>query len=152
MKAILIVVICFSSNCWADPVWHCSRNQDTPAAQVAAKEDSFSIAAVGNASDVISVSIRDLIDIYSGAPVQLSGEKLSACFVLGNEAMTSSALKSLGMQPAAIQSLSRKSTIVQSNLYSVVDERQMLQCIQRHFPAVGYLSQSTETEQVAPCF
>lgn len=154
MKIGFCCLILFSSTAWADSSWHCSRHTQNTITSVKASpaEDQFSIASVSSAPDVINVSVRDLIDLYSGVSVRISGVTLSACFMPSNEALTSSALTELGLYPSTIQALSRKSAIVQSNLYLVNDEAQMLQCIGKHFPAVGYVSTMTETALAAPCF
>ena len=107
---------------------------------------------MSSAPDVIGVSIRDLIDIYSGVPVRVGDLPLSACFMPGRNQLSLAALQSLGLQSTAIQALARKSAIVQSNLHLVTDEQQMQTCISRHFPAVGYLSQPVNTEKILPCF
>jgi hypothetical protein len=153
MKIGFCCLLLVSSTAWADSSWHCSRNtQDTLSSYKTPAADQFSIASVGSSTDVINVSIRDLIDLYSGTTVRISGVALSACFMPSNEALTSSALTALGLYPSTIQALSRRSSIVQSNLHLVSDEAQMLQCIEKHYPAVGYVSTTTQTEQVAPCF
>ena len=139
MKIGFCCLLLVSSTAWANSSWHCSRNtQDTLSSYKTAAADQFSIASMGSSADVINVSIRDII--------------LSACFMPSNEVLTSSALTELGLYPSTIQALSRRSSIVQSNLHLVSDEAQMLQCIAKHFPAVGYVSTTTQTEQVAPCF
>jgi len=149
---LLLAALVAVSNSWADPVWHCSRHGDASKGNVIAQADQFSIASMGNTEEVIGVSIRDLMDVYSGVPVKIGGEPLSACFFSGNDAITAPALKSLGLQVTAIQALARKSTIVQSHLYMVSDEKSMQTCIGKHFPAVGYLSKPTETARLMPCF
>jgi hypothetical protein len=68
------------------------------------------------------------------------------------EGQTTVALTSLGLKPEAIQALARKSSIIQSQLRSVANEKQMLSCIAQNFPAVGYFDGSTETETIQPCF
>jgi hypothetical protein len=141
-------------SCWAQPVWHCSRNGQETAQNnaVVTKENDFSIATINASTNVIGVSINDLIDIYSGVPVRVSGIPLSACFSLSDRAMTAAALTSLGLQTTTIQALARKSSIIQSNLYPVENELQMAKCITQHFPAVGYLQTPTNTDDIQPCF
>jgi hypothetical protein len=147
----LALVTCATS-LWADPIWHCSRTGNTDAQHVADASEQFSLASMSPAPDVIGVSIRDLIDIYSGVPVRVGDLPLSACFMPGQDALSLAALQSLGLQPSAIQALARKSAIVQSNLHLVTDEQQMRTCMSRHFPAVGYLSKPVDTEKFLPCF
>jgi len=153
MKRFLICALLISAPTWADPVWHCSANSNAEKnASVQAQEDYFSLASLNASTDVIGVSISDLIDVYSGVAVRIGGLPLSACFMPGNEGLTSSALTSLGLQPSAIQALARKSSIIQSNLYYVTNDNQMVTCIAQHFPAVGYLAEPTITKAVEPCF
>ena len=146
-----VLLTCVTSS-WADPIWHCSRTGNTEPQNVADASEQFSLASMNAGPDVIGVSIRDLIDIYSGVPVRVGALPLSACFMPGQDALSLAALQSLGLQPSAIQALARKSSIVQSNLHLVTDEQQMRACISRHFPAVGYLSQPIDTDKVLPCF
>ena len=137
---------------WADPIWHCSRTGNTDPQEMADASEQFSLASMSSTPDVIGISIRDLIDIYSGVPVRVGSLSLSACFMLGQEPLSLAALQSLGLQPSAIQALARKSSLVQSNLHLVTDEQQMQTCISRHFPAVGYLSKPVDTDKILPCF
>lgn len=146
------LVLACATSVWADPIWHCSRTGTTEPQNVADASEQFSLASMNSAQDVIGVSIRDLIDIYSGVPVRVGALPLSACFMPGQDALSLAALQSLGLQPSAIQALARKSSIVQSNLHLVTDEQQMRACISRHFPAVGYLSQPVDTDKILPCF
>ena len=152
IRTFVFLAFYLATNCWAEPIWHCSRNTGAVKDDVVSQSNQFAIASMGNSEVVIGVSISDLIDVYGGIRVNIGGEPLSACFISGHDEFTASALKSLGLQPSAIQALARKSTIVQSHLYMVTDEKQMRACIERHFPAVGYLSTPTETERLMPCF
>jgi hypothetical protein len=137
-----------------DPIWHCSRlaagAEQTGATQ--AQENQFSVASFSASTDTIGVSIGDLIDIYSGVAVSVGGLPLSACFISGNEEITTVALTSLGLKPSVIQALARKSSIVQSHLFAVTTNKQMLNCIAQNFPAVGYLEEVSTTDKVNPCF
>ena len=156
MKNIFGFVLSISllGQAMADTVWHCSKSDESR--QTASSEislaDQFSIASMSSTNAVVGVSIRDLIDIYSGVSVYVGGLPLSACFIPSNEKMSKDALLSLGLQPSVIQTLSRRSAIVESHLYVTSSAEQMLQCIERHYPAVGYLPEATETAVVAPCF
>lgn len=155
MKWSLLCSLAFSFTALADPVWHCSRNiqkAEDVSSSVQAQENEFSIASFNSSSDVIAVSISDLIDIYSGVPVRIGGLPLSACFIPNQQGLTSAALTSLGLQASAIQALARKSAIVQNNLYPLTTEKQMVSCIAQHFPAVGYLDEPTHSDEVQPCF
>ncbi len=161
MRTNIVSALCTFVTCafaithaYASPVWHCSRitNDDNTAIAIPAQEDQFSIASVNSSAEVIGVSVRDLIDIYTGTPVRIGGLPLSACFLTGNRQLTNEALNSLGIQLQTIEALARKSSIVQSNLYYVTDETQMSTCISRNFPAVGYLSKPINMSKVMPCY
>ena len=139
---------------WANAVWHCSR---TPVVDVATDNrpdpgDLFTLAEQGVADDVIRISVRDLIDVYSGASVRLSGVPLSACFMPVNDLVTGKTLRALGLSADVLSALARKSAIAKSHLYRVTDEEEMKACIARNHPAVGYLTQAQVTEKLAPCF
>ena len=129
-------------------IWHCSK---TSATQTPTSNPELSFGA-GAEHGTIAVTLDDLLAVYSGYPVRLSGQPLFACFMPGQEDLSESALASLGLNASAMQMLSRRSAIVQRNLKLVTDEAEMLQCMNRHAPSFGYLSQATVTEKVAPCF
>lgn len=150
----VLALLLNATTVYADPVWHCSRNSNDSSTSIAtpAQEDQFSIASFNSSADVIGVSVRDLIDVYTGTAVRIGGLPLSACFFVGNDELTVSALTSLGLNLKTIESLARKSSIVQSNLYHVHTEAQMGACISKNFPAVGYLNVPTETDNFLPCF
>ena len=152
--SICLACLALASQVMADPVWHCSRNKVNEGFvhTKISSEDQFSLASFNSSSEVIGVSVRDLIDIYRGIAVYVGGIPLSACFFTGNNSLTSSALTSLGLSAESAHALSRKSSIVQNNLHLVYDERQMLSCIANNFPAVGYISSATQTDSVLPCF
>jgi hypothetical protein len=153
MKRSILFSLLALSSAWADPIWHCSRNvpeQNTMNSQ--AHSEEFSIASFNSSAEVIGVSISDLIDVYSGIPVRIGGMPLSACFMSGNDTLSKTALTSLGLQLSTIQALSKKSAIVQTNLHLVATEGQMVLCIEKHFPAVGYLNEPKETNKLQPCF
>lgn len=148
------VIVLLASPVFAQTVWHCSRmpTVDVMTDNRAAPGDLFTLAEQGGADDVIQISVRDLIDVYSGVNVRLSGVPLSACFMPVNNASTVKALRDLGLSADVLSALARKSAIAQSHLYRVTDEAEMKACIAQHQPAVGYLSQTHNTEQLAPCF
>ncbi len=139
----------------ADTVWHCSRS-----AAVDVSDDSigvdlgdqFLLTAQGGPSDVINITLRDLMDVYSGVYVDVSGITLSACFMPVSDTQTLMALKALGLNSDVFSALARKSAITKSPLYRVRNELQMRECIVRHQPAVGYLSKPLSTEEITPCF
>ncbi len=139
---------------WADTVWHCSR---APMAEHVAGSrpdagDLFALAHQDGADDVIQISVTDLIDVYSGVSVRLSGLPLSACFMPVNDPTTVKAMRDLGLSADVSSALARKSSIARNNLYRITDEEEMKACIKRRHPAVGYLNRAQVTEQLAPCF
>lgn len=137
----------------AEAVWHCSRaNTALSQNKAPANEDNFGLASSGAQGQAIGISLLDLIDVYSNKVVQVSGRPLTACFLPGNSPLSLAALNALGLKAANMQLQARKSAIVQSKLQMVTDEPAMLACIAQNYPAVGYLSQSTETDQVLSCF
>jgi hypothetical protein len=131
-----------------EAIWHCSKISGVMAVKNST-DISFSAASVNG---TIDVSLDDLLAAYSGYPVRLSGMPLFACFMPGQESLSTSALKTLGLDSAAMQMLARRSAIVQRNLKLVTDEVEMQQCLEKNSPAFGYLSKPINNEKVAPCF
>jgi hypothetical protein len=80
--------------------------------------------------------------------VRVGGMPLSACFLVGNDVLTSSALASLDLSLAPLQAMARKSNVVQNNSHIATDEPQMLNCVAKNFPAMGYASQPNESKDV----
>lgn len=160
MKKILLCIFtagCFVNASGQEAVWLCSKTVTAQTdQQLSQKNDNdaggFSLASSGTNPDVINISVMDLMDIYSGDRVTLGGKRLSACFMRGEGALNAAALRSLGLKSSVSQTLARKSAIVQSHLYLVTDEEEMMACIKDHFPAVGYAHTPIETDEVAPCF
>jgi hypothetical protein len=132
---------------WAQPVWHCSRSD----VQIANASDDFTLAALTIEREVIRLSLGDLYDVYQGNFVKLSGGlTLSACVVGGSSNLTAAAaMRSIGNKRVLTTAPNSGLT---SNLHIVEDESEMLRCIAKHHPAIGYLSKLTHTEAVGPCF
>ncbi len=125
-------------------IWHCTKTPQAETAQ-SGSDMSFSVGT-------IEVSLEDLLATYSGYPIRISGKPLFACFMPGQEALSTSALESIGLSSAAMQMLARRSAIVQRNFKLVTDEDEMRQCLEKNSPAFGYLSKPLRNEKVAPCF
>lgn len=142
----------------AQSVWHCSRQADLglieAEAQQAAQDlnNSFQIASISANVDVIGVTLRDLMDVYAGVPVRIGGKPLTACFNTDNSPVSADALSSLGLNVNAMSALARKSAIVRSQLQWVSNEGDMMRCISRHYPAVGYFPEPKDTAEISPCF
>lgn len=138
---------------WAESgveaVWHCTRQ---PIELTQSPADDFGFGALPAEHDTIRVSLQDLIAVYSGYPLRVSGRPLFACFMPGNEALSLHALDSLGLNASALQILARRSAIVQRQLEIVTNEAQMQRCMERNAPAFGYLPSALINDQVAPCF
>lgn len=129
----------------ADPVWHCSRSD----VQIANASDDFTLASLSLEREVIRLSLRDLYHVYQGAPIKLSGGlPLSACVSGKDIKLTTSAMLSIGSKPT----IGSDTSAAKNNLYVVQNESDMLACIAKNHPAIGYLSHATHTEAVGPCF
>lgn len=142
------VGLLFCTTTYADPVWHCSRTD----VQVANASDNFSLAALHAGREVMRISLRDLYGIYQGQTVKASGMVVSACFVGADNPLTKVAMKSIGAEPNVLEKLSRQSNLVSSHVFMVHNEQEMLACMTKHYPAVGYLPQATHNEAIGPCF
>jgi hypothetical protein len=147
-----------ASGSQAQSVWHCSRQTDLDQSGAGSyqaeqsRDDTFQIASMSVNTDVIGITLRDLMDVYAGVPVRIGGKPLTACFNNNNEPSSTEALSSLGLNANAMSALSRKSAIVRSQLKWVSDENDMMHCISRNFPAVGYFTAPQDTAEVSPCF
>lgn len=119
-----------------------------------ADDDNFTSMdlSTSGANGAIGVTLEDLVAVYSGYPVRISGMPLVACFMPGQSPLSKDALLSLGLNASAMQMLARKSAIVQRQLRVVTDEREMQSCMARYFPAFGYLSSPVQSEKFTPCF
>jgi len=132
-----------------EAVWHCSRNAGN---EVKDAGSGFDLGSMSGPNGTISVTLNDLLTVYSGYPLKVSGKPLFACFMPGDEALSLEALDTLGLNASALQILSRRSAIVQRQLEVVTSEAQMLLCMERNAPAFGYLPGPVVNTSVAPCF
>ncbi len=158
----LIAVTMYGSCVWAQApthaTWHCSKQtaltdvgQPVSLAQTAS-EDTFQIASMSIDADVIGLTLRDIMDVYSGVPVRVSGRPLTACFINDQSNAGREMLEALGLNASTMSALSRKSAIVRSQLEWVSNEEGMLRCMVKHAPAVGYFREPKDTDDIAPCF
>ena len=142
----------------AQSVWHCSREPALGQGsfeQVQAatpKDDLFQISSMSTNIDTIGITLRDLMDVYAGMPVRIGGKALTACFNSDNNPASEEALSTLGLNANAMSAMSRKSSIVRSQLVWVSNDADMMRCIVRHYPAVGYFNDVQDTGEVGPCF
>lgn len=141
----------------AQAIWHCSKQTavsevDVTETLALAPEDMFQIASMSTDITVIGLTLRDLMDVYSGVPVRISGRPLTACFLNDNSSTSREMLDALGLNANSMAALARKSAIVRSQLQWVSNEADMLRCMTRHHPSVGYFAETRNTDEVAPCF
>ncbi len=141
----------------AQAVWHCSKQTAVSAVDVTetvalAAEDMFQIASMSTDVAVIGLTLRDLMDVYSGVPVRIGGRPLTACFLNDNSSTSREMLDALGLNANSMAALARKSAIVRSQLQWVSDEADMMRCMTKHHPSVGYFAETHDTDEVAPCF
>lgn len=142
----------------AQIVWHCSKQQALSASPLpetiatVEQNDLFQIASMGSNPEVIGITLRDLMDVYSGLPVRIGGRPLKACFLNDNGTSNRDMLESLGLNANSMSALARKSAIVRSHLEWVSNEADMMRCMNKNHPAVGYFTEPHETDEVAPCF
>lgn len=140
--------VLFCLSVMADTVWHCSRTD----VQVANASDNFTLAALDTEREVMRISLKDLYAIYQGKTVKVSGIQVSACFIGTNDAVTQNAMRSIGADTRVLERLSSQGSLVQSHIYQVLNEKDMLACMTKHQPAIGYFSKTTQHEAVGPCF
>lgn len=131
----------------AEPIWHCSRSLNTPPTPV---KENFLKAEDGQSNEVIRLTIRDLYDAYQDIPVYLGKSVLSACFLATNDAVSKSVLEGIGTDQNEIKKLATQSN--SKRLIMVKDEVEMLSCIAKHHPAIGYASGLVNTAAIGPCF
>lgn len=141
-------ILFISPNLLAEPVWHCSRTD----VQVANAADNFNLAALDTEREVMHISLRDLYGVYQGQTIKASGMVVSACFVGPDNPLTKVAMKSIGAEPRVLEKLARQSNLVGTHVYMVLSEQEMLACMTKHRPAIGYMPQTTHNEAVGPCF
>jgi hypothetical protein len=155
---VWLVLLAQSTGLHAQTVWHCSKQtalsdaEPLEAVATLAPEDTFQIASMSTNPGVIGITLRDLMDVYSGVPVRVSGRTLTACFQNDTSSATMDALDSLGLNPNTMAALARKSAIIRSQLQWVSTPEDMLRCMTRSHPSVGYFGEATDTDEVGPCF
>lgn len=170
-----------SASVQADVVWHCSRGGAAPSSLAQAPEvPEVPEATQGPVSgsdvspwkqrndsplvggrfanfdlsitDLIELELSDIYGVYSGETISMGPRLLSACFIRGNSRVHRVAMDLVGIAPSSVEALSKASAIVKSRIYPVADEDQMQICIEKHHPAIGYLTDATVSDGIAPCF
>lgn len=135
-----------------DAVWHCSKHTQAAFAEVPASDLEQSFGLSSSKTDTLDLSLNDLFDAYNGQSVVLGQAPLTACFMYGHGPLNQAAAKHIGMNWASLQYLARPHHSNATQIHMVHSEKEMLQCIAKHYPAVGYLSQTVVTSTVGPCF
>jgi hypothetical protein len=140
-----------------EAIWHCSKHHSIslgpdPFETLSAREEEDLFYLSSFHSEVISISLIDLADIFSGRHVVLGQLPLTGCFVKGESELNRAAFESIGLRWSGLQLMTRRSSIAPNSLRMVPNEDEMRACIVNNFPAVGYLSRVIEDEEVAPCF
>lgn len=158
LMAAAIFGTCIFAQAQTPAIWHCSKQTAlTDAASPVsmtqtAPKDTFQIASMSIDADVIGLTLIDIMDVYSGIPVRVSGRPLTACFINDQSNAGREMLEALGLNASTMSALSRKSAIVRSQLEWVSNEEGMLRCMVKHAPAVGYFREPKDTDDIAPCF
>jgi hypothetical protein len=155
-KIILTIFMSvLSVSAQSEAIWHCSRSIDAEEIQDSSSiNESFNNLASFDESDrrTIEIQIIDLFQIYSGGTVSMGIKSLSACFLDRGNPLTTNAMGMLDIDPSSLTSLTNTDSIVKSQIIPTRNEAQMESCIAKNHPAIGYLSQVIETEQIGPCF
>lgn len=148
LTAMGLALLCHAS--WAEPVWHCSRG----AIKIADISDDFTLASLSQNREVIRIALQDLTTVYQDKTVKMSGGlTLSACIIQGSPTnLTQTAMTSIGGQNMATEMHTQTNPIKKKQVFAVGSEQDMLACIAKHHPAVGYLSSTTHAENAGPCF
>ncbi len=143
-----------TSFAWAaDPIWHCSRSVPTGADKSNSHSKSKESPTFDlSDSSTIEVLPIDLFHIYSGGTVLFGSKPLTACFIDRNHALTIQAMSMLDIEPSSLNSLAKIDSIVQSKIFPIRNQEQMKACIAKNHPALGYLSEVVESDQIGPCF
>lgn len=132
----------------ADTVWHCSRTD----VQVADAGDNFHLASLDAEREVMRITLRDLYEVFQGHEVRVSGLPVSACVVSGNSSSTKAAMKSIGAAPHMFEAKPGQGKSAISHLHFVPTDKDMLACMIKHYPAIGYFPKPIQHEAVGPCF
>lgn len=147
---LCVAACCVPLSAMADPIWHCSRSVNNNKGRN--KNNKALNFNLSNAN-VIAIDLSNLYSLYGGEEVGMSGGTiLKGCFINKRTALSDEAMEMLGLNLLTLMALSQKSSIVDNHLRSASDEEEMKLCIERNHPAVGYLSEVTETDWIAPCF
>jgi hypothetical protein len=99
---------CLLAQAQTHAVWHCSKQ--TALSDVAspvsmaqtAPEDTFQIASMSIDANVIGLTLRDIMDVYSGVPVRVSGRPLTACFINDQSNAGREMLEALGLNASTM--------------------------------------------------
>lgn len=153
MMTILLCVISLAAK--SEAIWHCSRSIEAEPTQDSSSKNTAS-GDLTNFDEserlTIEIQIIDLFQAYSGGTISMGIKPLSACFLDRGNPLTRNAMGMLDIDPSSLASLANTDSIVQSKVIPTRNEAQMESCIAKNHPAIGYLSQVIETDQIGPCF
>lgn len=133
---------------WATPIWHCSRQPP----ELNASPDGLHMAVMGTVSDAIPLSMADLLSAYAGQAVSIGGMTLTACMLAPQQALAAQVIHSLGLNIQQMQQRWSQPSAAPSWIRQVHNDQAMIDCINEHYPAVGFLSQPVQHDRVMPCF
>lgn len=139
----------------SEAIWHCSRSIDDNLTQDLSPQDknlNKPISFDESEKRTIEIQLIDLFQAYSGGTVSMGLKPLSACFLDRGSPLTRNAMGMLDIDPSSLDSLANTDSIVKSKVIPTRNETQMETCIAKNHPAIGYLSQVIETDQIGPCF
>lgn len=139
----------------SEPIWHCSRSPDSNKNHLNSpiNNNNLDIASFDESENrTIEIQLIDLFNAYSGGTVFMGSEPLSACFIDRGNTLTALAMSTLDIDPTSLVSLSNTDSIVKSKIFPARNENQMEVCIAKNHPAIGFLSEVVESDQIGPCF
>lgn len=141
----------------ADPIWTCSKTvtqktSDAPDGLIQTLTPRAPESLDLSDTTTIAILPVDLFLVYSGETVLLGTKPLSACHLDRNHPLTEQAMSTLDLTSSSQSALTSSDSIVHSKIYPVRTIAQMKACIAKHHPAIGYLNEVVETDQIGPCF
>jgi hypothetical protein len=138
-----------------DSYWLCSKlpvDKELAVSDVSESDGApFSLANFSLQTNVIQVSVADLMNVYSAQPVYVSGILLNAC-AFANGVMAEDSARALGNNIHVLRALAQNTNLISSRITLVHSLQEMHRCVERNFPAVGYSPEPYDSESVGLCF
>lgn len=154
-KLCSLLIFATSLTVQAEPIWHCSRSQDSEQEKSKISQPTSTIDSLSfdeSEKRTIEIQIIDLLNVYSGGTVYMGDRPLLACFYERGNPLTALAMSTLDIDPASLASLANSDAIVKSKVIPVRNETQMEICIAKNHPAIGFLPEVVESDRIGPCF